>query len=212
MGIAAYNRGSRRISEDLAREAGTWRDPPRPQPRPEGWGDKAMAQAVERARRILLSNRRYGREIDVETLTACVVDRARVGQDTARLAAEAALANPEGSSTAAPAPRRRGSSRPRIASAPAVKSPVREMAPAGPALDLTPVPPGPLDPKGGFRIDGSVVRFWARKPQALAEAKRLGFKAGAVVRVHTRFQIGYSIQGANGGLLSKALHEAMSPP
>lgn len=93
MGAAAYNRGSR----SNARQLGTYQDPVEPRPRPAGWGDKAMARAIERARRILAGNRRLGRSIDLETLTACVVDRANVGTETACRAAELALATQDAS-------------------------------------------------------------------------------------------------------------------
>lgn len=91
MGVAAYNRGSR----SNARQLGTYKDPvkPRPQPRPAGWGDKALARATERAGRILRGNRRFGRALSREMLAACVVDKERVSQETAQRAADDALAN-----------------------------------------------------------------------------------------------------------------------
>jgi len=91
VGAAAHNRGSRVIARDL----GGYRDPVEPQLRPAGWGDKALARAIERACRILAGNRRLGRSLDVETLTACVMERAHVGAETARRAAELALVTQE---------------------------------------------------------------------------------------------------------------------
>lgn len=67
MGAAAYNRGSRAIRRQADEAIGI--APPsehKPTPRPETWGDKTKARALERARRILCGCRRYGRETSLE--------------------------------------------------------------------------------------------------------------------------------------------------
>lgn len=46
---------------------------------------------------------------------------------------------------------------------------------------------------GSCRIDGSKVRFWALKKEAVAAAKAIGWQASDVWRVHTRFAFGYAI-------------------
>jgi len=47
--------------------------------------------------------------------------------------------------------------------------------------------------KNGPRIDGGIIKFWAKKPAALAAAKALGLSPKDVKIVHTRFQVGYAI-------------------
>lgn len=91
MGAAAYNRGSRALAEQILREAGRWRDPPTPKPRPPTWGDKTRARALERARRILRSSRRYGLPVDLERLAGAVALGDRMSEAVATEAARLAL-------------------------------------------------------------------------------------------------------------------------
>jgi len=97
MGVAAYNRGSRVISAQFCRERGcpgcsACSEPVKPEPRPAGWGDKARARALDKARRIVSGYRRYGlTPPDEEILTHAVREDARVGRATAATAARKAL-------------------------------------------------------------------------------------------------------------------------
>jgi hypothetical protein len=95
MGVAAYQRGNVGIHIELYRHLGCGCPvchPHVPTPRPPGWGSAAAARAEDAARRILSGAARYGRpRPDVETLTACVIESARVGEKTARSAAEKLL-------------------------------------------------------------------------------------------------------------------------
>ncbi len=72
-------------------------------------------------------------------------------------------------------------------------------------LDLLLIPVGDHDKKGGYAIDGSKVQWWATRGQALTGAKACGWTTSNVVKVHTRFQIGYALSALYGerGLLSK---------
>jgi len=65
------------------------------------------------------------------------------------------------------------------------------------------VPSKGYDLKGGYQIDGSVVQWWATKPQAIAGAKVIGWPVKSVVRVYTRFQMGYGLLATFGGLVTK---------
>lgn len=89
MGIAAYNRGSRVLSERIygLRE----RPLPTPKPRPAEWGEKTRAAAEERARSILASGRRYGRNDSAEILAGAVRLRVRCTEETAMAAALKAI-------------------------------------------------------------------------------------------------------------------------
>lgn len=96
MGIAAYNRGSLGISRQLCAEydcRGCVRcSEYKSTPRPATWGDKALARATERARRIVSGCERYGLpRPTVDVLAGAVQERERVGDETARKAAETAL-------------------------------------------------------------------------------------------------------------------------
>ena len=65
----------------------------KPTPRPATWGDKALARATERARRIVAECERYGLlRPSAEVLAGAVQERERVGAETAKVAAETALA------------------------------------------------------------------------------------------------------------------------
>lgn len=68
---------------------------------------------------------------------------------------------------------------------------------------------GPYSVKGGFQIDGSIVKFWGRKPHAVAGARAIGWPVGSVELVHTRFQIGYALRQAHGGFLTKTGYDAL---
>lgn len=101
MGIAAYNRGSARISTGDARrrrderralgfpdepDGGLYMLPWKPVPRPKGWG----AKAAERAQRAVKGLRAWfaGRGVDVsdDDLVWMVVDAAKCGRATAEQA------------------------------------------------------------------------------------------------------------------------------
>lgn len=88
MGIAAYNRGSRVLSERIY---GPPRPLPSPQPRPADWGEKTRAKAEARARSILASGRRYGRNDSAEILAGAVRLRVRCTEETAMAAALKAI-------------------------------------------------------------------------------------------------------------------------
>lgn len=96
MGVAAYNRGSLRISRQICDEYGCRGcvrcTEYKPIPRPPTWGERAKAKALERARRVLAGIARYGLPRPTqETLAAVVQDRERVGEETAQAAARTAL-------------------------------------------------------------------------------------------------------------------------
>lgn len=44
-----------------------------------------------------------------------------------------------------------------------------------------------------IQIDGSKVRFWSRKSDAVKAAKSIGWRVNDVIEVHTRFCRGYAI-------------------
>lgn len=69
MGIAAYNRGSRAISESIY---GPPRPLPSPKPRSADWGEKTRLAAEEKARRLVKSNRRYGLTITPDIIAGAV--------------------------------------------------------------------------------------------------------------------------------------------
>ncbi len=99
MGHAAYMRGSLAISAQFCRDTGCHGcircrpDGPTPTLRPPGWGDKARSRAEDHARRMIAGAERNGLGTPtLEVLTLAVQSAARVGADTARAAAEAALA------------------------------------------------------------------------------------------------------------------------
>ena len=69
MGIAAYNRGSRAISESIY---GPPRPLPAPKKRPADWGEKTRLAAEEKARRLVTSNRRYGLTVTPEIIAGAV--------------------------------------------------------------------------------------------------------------------------------------------
>ena len=91
MGAAAYNRGSRVIRRQAEALGIAPAGEHKPRPRPESWGDRAKARALERARRILRGCRRYGRETSEEILAGAVQMVARVSLETATVAARRAL-------------------------------------------------------------------------------------------------------------------------
>jgi hypothetical protein len=97
VGAAAYNRGSRLHSRQICadggcRGCGACRDY-KPTPRPPGWGSKAFDRAIAKADRVIKCCMKAGRPLlDVEGLATLLVERERVGGDTARKAAEIALA------------------------------------------------------------------------------------------------------------------------
>lgn len=102
MGIAAYYRGNKVISDQLRREYDPHYHPDavpaKPVPRPATWGDKASQRALERARGIVAGALKYGMRLpDVEMLTEIVIEKARVGRDTATAAAVMALEEGENS-------------------------------------------------------------------------------------------------------------------
>lgn len=70
-------------------------------------------------------------------------------------------------------------------------------------MTIQTVPAGARDPKGGYKIEGSVVQWWATRPQAAAGARAIGWPLKSIVLVHTRFQIGYGLLETFGGLVTK---------
>lgn len=52
---------------------------------------------------------------------------------------------------------------------------------------------GSYSSNGGFRIDGAVTKFWAKKPEAVAAAKSIGWPVSSVQPVYTRFQKGWGL-------------------
>lgn len=92
MGIAAYYRGNAVISRQTQRDLGIPEPCYKPEARPPGWGGKAAARALERARRLLSSAERHGlRPLDEESLVELVAEKARVGKKTAAAAVRQAL-------------------------------------------------------------------------------------------------------------------------
>lgn len=99
MGIAAYNRGSACISRGILMDAGRWREPAKPTPRPATWGSKTKARALDRARNILATNRRLVAElgpdvwkpITLEILAGATQERERLTDTVALEAARLAL-------------------------------------------------------------------------------------------------------------------------
>jgi hypothetical protein len=55
----------------------------------------------------------------------------------------------------------------------------------------------------GYRIDGSKVRFFATKKQAVKAAKAIRWQLDSITKVHTRFQIGWAIQCPFFGFLTR---------
>lgn len=92
MGAAAYNRGTRSLTESILREHGRWRDPPAPKKRSADWGEKTRARAEARARSILSGVRRYGLAFSVEIIAGAVRERERCTEETAMAAAVKAFA------------------------------------------------------------------------------------------------------------------------
>lgn len=88
MGIAAYNRGSRAISESIY---GPPRPLPAPKPRPASWGEKTRLAAEEKARRLVRSNRRYGLTITPEIIAGAVQMGVRCSDAVAMAAAVLAI-------------------------------------------------------------------------------------------------------------------------
>ena len=59
----------------------------------------------------------------------------------------------------------------------------------------------------GPRVDGSKVRFWATKAQAIAAAKAIRWPVSSVAPIHTRFCCGWALAHTfdlgDGGYLSR---------
>jgi hypothetical protein len=67
---------------------------------------------------------------------------------------------------------------------------------------------GAYSTRGGFRIDGTVTKFWATKQQAKDAARSIGWPVKSVQPVHTRFQNGWGLGwGVRTGLVT---HEEWS--
>lgn len=62
---------------------------------------------------------------------------------------------------------------------------------------------GDYDIHDGFRVDGSVVRFWLTKKTAVRAAKGIGWPVRSVTKVHTRFQVGWALCDTRFGALSR---------
>lgn len=88
MGIAAYNRGSRAISESIY---GPARPLPAPKPRPASWGEKTRLAAEEKARRLVKSNRRYGLPVTPDFIAGAVQMSVRCTDAVAQAAAILAI-------------------------------------------------------------------------------------------------------------------------
>ena len=105
MGVAAYWRGSRAISEQFAREAyqagrsGYNPDAikPQPTPRPVDWGEKTAARALDLARRRIAAAKMMAElreepftwtEADTEASVYQLHERYRIGRETLRAAFE----------------------------------------------------------------------------------------------------------------------------
>ena len=103
MGVAAYWRGSKAIADGLARDAYrdglSWLDPdrmpPKPTPRPPGWGDKAAERAAElvarrmRAARLIAEAQERPFEWtqnDEDAAVEQMSERYRIGKTTLRTA------------------------------------------------------------------------------------------------------------------------------
>lgn len=56
----------------------------------------------------------------------------------------------------------------------------------------------------GWRVDGNQVWFCALKRDAISVAKRLGWRAKDVTKVHTRFCVGWAICDGRFGLLRRS--------
>jgi hypothetical protein len=65
---------------------------------------------------------------------------------------------------------------------------------------------------GGFRIDGSVTKFWATKTQAIAAAKSIGWPVKSVQPCYTNFQSGWTLGWGNTkpGMITKVEWETLS--
>lgn len=64
-------------------------------------------------------------------------------------------------------------------------------------------PLGAYSTSDGYKIDGSLVRFWATKKAARDAARSIGWPAKSVTKVHTRFQVGWAIVDTRFGALSR---------
>lgn len=65
------------------------------------------------------------------------------------------------------------------------------------------IPFGERNLHDGWRIDGSKVRFWATKKQAVEAAKSVGWPLDSITKVYTRFCGGWALCDGRFGLLSK---------
>lgn len=59
----------------------------------------------------------------------------------------------------------------------------------------------------GWKIDGSKVKFWATKRQAVAGARAIGWPVNSITKVSTRFQIGWALADGRFGILRKDWYE-----
>jgi hypothetical protein len=66
------------------------------------------------------------------------------------------------------------------------------------------------EPGGGTRIDGSAIHWRARRSDAVADARSIGWPVNSVWPVHTRFQDGYAIGQTFGGYLTRAAFTALA--
>lgn len=96
MGVAAYYRGNRVISEQIRREAGLDvpgdRPQPAPTPRPEGWGAGTRERAQKWARGCLAHFANRGLPTPTENeLADWIVQNVKCGKRTAREVAKQVL-------------------------------------------------------------------------------------------------------------------------
>ena len=60
------------------------------------------------------------------------------------------------------------------------------------------------DSEYGTRIDGSVVKWWGTKRDAVAAARSIGWPLVSIWPVWTRFQRGYAIKQVHEGFLTRS--------
>jgi len=72
------------------------------------------------------------------------------------------------------------------------------------------IPAVTFDIDAGWKIDGSKVQFWATKAGAKQGVRNIGWPIKSIVKVHTRFCIGWAIWDSRFGILSKESFEKLA--